>query len=130
MSGLIVADTDLVIDFLRGRGDGADLLPAWLGERRLRLTAVTLFELRSGRDWAARGQSIDALFLGGPLPLDRRAALEAGIVEAELRARGTPIGVADTMQAGICRSLELPLATRNREHFERVAALDLLELRS
>ncbi|MGI8876461.1 MAG: type II toxin-antitoxin system VapC family toxin [Egibacteraceae bacterium] len=128
MSGLLVADTDLVIDFLRGRGRGAELLPTWLRARRLRLSAVTLFELRCGRDWARSGHRIDPLFLGGPLVMDRRAALHAGAIEAELRAAGTPIGVADTLQAGICRALGLPLATRNNAHFTRVEGLALVDL--
>lgn len=128
MTDLLVADTDLVIDFLRGRGDGARLLPPWLSTRRLRLSVVTLFELRSGRDWARRGTRIEALFLGGPLRIDRQAALHAGAIEAALRAAGTPIGVADTLQAAICRSLGLPLATRNDAHFLRVAGLALVDL--
>jgi tRNA(fMet)-specific endonuclease VapC len=128
VSGLLVADTDLVIDFLRGRGTGAELLPTWLRARRLRLSVVTLFELRCGQDWTRRGHRIDALFLGGPLVIDRRAALHAGAIEAELRDARTPIGVADTLQAGICRALGLPLATRNHRHFTRVEGLELVEL--
>ncbi|MBA2578279.1 MAG: type II toxin-antitoxin system VapC family toxin [Euzebyaceae bacterium] len=128
MSGLLVADTDLVIDFLRGRGTGAELLPTWLRARRLRLSVVTLFELRCGQDWTRRGHGIDALFLNGPLLLDRKAALRAGAIEAQLRSAGTPIGVADTLQAGICRALGLPLATRNRDHFTRVEGLELVDL--
>lgn len=41
MTGLIVADTDLVIVYLRGRGEGADLLPDWLRPHQLRLAAIT-----------------------------------------------------------------------------------------
>lgn len=124
----LVADTDLVIDYLRGRGPGAALLPEWVRARRLRLSVVTLYELRSGADWGRRGDDVEALFLGGPLTFERAAALEAGAVEAELRARGTPIGVADTIQAGICRALNLPLATKNRRHFGLVDGLTLVDL--
>lgn len=126
--GLIVADTDLVIDFLRGRGVGADLLPKWLRSAQLTLTAITLFELRSGLDWDVRGHVIDALFLRGPIPFDKEAALQAGHVEAVLRSSGTRIGVADTQQAGICLAAALPLATRNAAHFRRVPGLDLFDL--
>jgi tRNA(fMet)-specific endonuclease VapC len=127
---VLLADTDLVIDFLRGRGDGADLMPIWLRSRRLRLSVVTLFELRSGHDWERRGSRIESLFLGGPLPFERDAALHAGAIEAMLRVRGTPIGVADVQQAGICRALDLPLATRNRDHFARVEGIELIDLRA
>lgn len=128
MSGLLVADTDLAIDFLRGRGIGAMLLPVWLRARRLRLSVVTLFELRGGRDWARRGQQIEALFLGGPLVVDRRAALHAGAIEGALGAGGTRISLADTLQAGICAAMDLPLATRNEGHFRRVEGLQLVDI--
>ena len=128
MRGPLLADTDLVIDFLRGRGPGAELLPRWLRTRRLRLSVITLYELRGGRDWDARGVPIQALFLDGPVPLGRDAALQAGAIEATLRTQGAPIGVADTLQAGICRSHGLPLATRNTQHFRRVEGLELVAL--
>lgn len=128
MNGRLLADTDLVIDFLRGRGAGAELLPAWLEARRLRLSVVTLFELRCGKDWSRRDLAIEALFLDGPIVIDRKAALHAGVIEARLRAAGAPIGVADTLQAGICLSMGLPLATRNHEYFTRVEALQLVDL--
>ena len=128
MNGPLVADTDLVVDFLRGRGEGARLLPSWIRARRLRLSAVTLFELRSGQDWDRRGVGIEALFLQGPLAFDRPAALHAGAIEAGLRAEGAAIGVADVQQAGICLALNLPLATRNQAHFARVDGLQLIDL--
>ncbi|MGI9016275.1 MAG: type II toxin-antitoxin system VapC family toxin [Euzebya sp.] len=127
-SGWLVADTDLIIDFLRGRGTGAALVPGWLQTRRLRLSVVTLFELRSGFDWAAREGRIESLFLGGPIDFDRRAALEAGAIDSDLRRSGNRIGVADVQQAGICRSRGLPLATRNTRHFERIDGLELIDL--
>lgn len=128
MRRTVVADTDLVIDFLRGHGAGASLLPQWLRSGRLRLSVITLFELRSGLDWSTRGQVIESLFVHGPLPFDRDAALHAGRVETALRSAGTRIGVADTQQAGICLSADLPLATRNDRHFRRVRELELVDL--
>ncbi len=117
-----------MIDYLRGRGPGFELLRVWVRSRRLRLTAITLYELRSGLDWDRRSGEIEALFMKGPLPFDRDAALEAGRVEANLRAAGRPIGVADTQQAGICLAINLPLATRNISHFERIENLRLFKL--
>lgn len=128
--GPIVVDTDLVIDFLRGAGVGAAVVPRWLRSAQLRLSAITLFELRSGLDWQERGRSIESLFVHDPLPFDKDAALRAGDVETTLRSSGMRIGVADTQQAGVCLAANLPLATRNVKHFNRVRGLELVDLDS
>jgi tRNA(fMet)-specific endonuclease VapC len=128
VAGLVVVDTDLVIDFLRGRGPGAALVRTLLQERRLRLTTVTGFELRMGTDFLDRRDDILRLFRSRSLPLDLSSALQAGRVSATLRAEGRNIGFADCLQAGICIRYGLAFATRNRTHFERVDDLELLEV--
>lgn len=128
MAGLVVADTDLLVDFLRGRPEGASVVRRLLSERRLRLTAITGFELRLGTDFLARRHEILRLFRSRTLPLDVPAAVRAGAVSAGLRETGHGIGMADCLQAGVCLRHGLPLATRNRRHFERVEGLDLADL--
>ncbi|MGH3776461.1 MAG: type II toxin-antitoxin system VapC family toxin [Pseudonocardiaceae bacterium] len=128
MAGLVVVDTDFVIDFLRGRGPGAQLTRSLVIERRLRVTAVTSFELRVGADFLARREQILGLFRSRTVPLDLASALRAGEVASTLQASGTGIGFADCMQAGICLRYGLPLATRNRKRFERVEGLQLVDV--
>lgn len=128
MASLVVADTDLLIDFLRGQGAGAAATRILIGQRRLRLTALTAFELRLGGDFVPRQQEITRLFRSRTLELDIASALLAGEVAIALRASGKPIGLADCLQAGICLRHGLPLATRNVRHFGRVAGLELLDL--
>lgn len=125
---LIIADTDLVIDYLRGAGDGARLVRESIVSRRLRLTAVTAFELRVGTDFLDRRDDILRLLRSRTLPLDARSALRAGEVATALRAQGQEIGSADCLQAGTCLRWDVPLATRNRKHFERVPGLRLVDL--
>ena len=76
------------------------------------------FELRVGADFLARKDQILGLFRSRTVPLDLTAALRAGEVASTLQASGTGIGFADCMQAGICLRYGLPLATRNRKHFD------------
>jgi tRNA(fMet)-specific endonuclease VapC len=128
VAGLVVVDTDLVIDFLRGRGAGAHLTRRLIVERRLRVTAITGLELRVGADFLARKDQILGLFRSRTVPLDLASALRAGEVASALQASGTGIGFADCMQAGICLRHGLPLATRNRKHFERVEGLQLVDV--
>ena len=128
MAGLVVVDTDLIIDFLRGRGDGVKLVRTLIIERRMRTTAVTAFELRVGADFLPRRDDLMRLLRTRTVPLDLAAALRAGEIAAALQRSGQVIGQADCLQAGICLRHDLPLATRNREHFSRVADLRLVEL--
>jgi tRNA(fMet)-specific endonuclease VapC len=123
---LLVVDTDLAIDYLRGRSPGADRLQVWLERDVARFTAVTAFELRLGTDFERRGAAIRTLLSARTIPLDATAALLAGEVYARLRSRGQDIGVNDSLQAGICLRFGLPLATRNLRHFDRVEGLNLV----
>lgn len=127
MAGLVVVDTDLLVDYLRGRGPGATLVRELVRGGRLRVTTITSFELRVGADFLERRSDILRL-VRRALPLDFSASLRAGAVAAELRAQGRSIGVADSLQAGICLRHDLPLATRNRTHFERVEGLGLADV--
>ena len=127
MAGLVVADTDLIIDYLRGRGEGAQLVRSLLVEHRLRLTAITAFELRVGTSFLRQREDILRLLRKRTFPLDQTSALLAGEVAADLQARGEEIGLADMLQAAVCLRHNLPLATRNRSHFSRVRGLELAQ---
>jgi len=126
VAGLVVVDTDFVIDFLRGRGDGVSVVRDLLRTRQLRLTTVTAFELRLGTDFLHRHDDIMRMFRSRTVPLDLPSALRAGEIAATLRSRGADIGMADCLQAGICLRHDLPFATRNQRHFNRVTGLRLV----
>ena len=127
MAGLVVVDTDLVVDFLRGKGPGVQLVRELVARHRLRVTAITAFELRVGTDFLARRDDILRLVRSRTFPLDPASALRAGGVAAALRAAGQDIGMADCLQAGICLNFDLPFATRNHKHFDRVEGLRLFD---
>lgn len=126
--GLVAADTDIVIDFLRGREPGASSFRRSLSGDQVRLTAVTAFELRVGTDFLERHGDIVALLGGRTLPLDALGAIRGGEVYARLRQGGEDIGVKDSLQAGICLRYDLPLLTRNVDHFRRVPGLRIANL--
>jgi tRNA(fMet)-specific endonuclease VapC len=128
VAGLVVVDTDLVIDFLRGKGPGAPLVRELIGSHRFRVTAITAFELRVGANFMARRDDIVRLVHSRAFPLDSRSALRAGELAATLRGAGQDIGLADCLQAGICLNFDLPFATRNRKHFDRVGGLRLVDV--
>lgn len=122
---MIVADTDVLIDALRGKG-AADRMRLEIATGGLATTTITVYELLSGARTDKERRAVEAL-LGAltPLPLDERAAREAAAIRRELEAKGLGIATADMLIAGICRSRNAILLTRNRAHFERVRGLSL-----
>ncbi len=122
---MIVADTDVLIDALRGKG-AADRMRIEIATGMLATTTISVFELLSGARTDKERRAVEAL-LGAltALPVDDRAAREAASIRRELEAEGAGIATADTLIAGICRSRKAILLTRNRAHFERVRGLSL-----
>jgi tRNA(fMet)-specific endonuclease VapC len=123
---MIVADTDVLIDFLSGHNPGADRVALELERGDLFTTSVCRFELLSGarqpRQAKLVRELLDAL---ETLPLDIAAADDAAAIRRALEAAGTPIGMGDSLIAGIVRSQRGVLLTRNRRHFGQVDGLKL-----
>jgi tRNA(fMet)-specific endonuclease VapC len=126
---MIVADTDVLIDFLQGKNPAADRVMLELEEARLAVTAVSRFELMVGVR-TARLEKIVREFLDAVpcLPLEAASADRAALIRRELEQGGQGIGMADSLIAGIVLNCGGMLLTRNRSHFERVAGLKLATL--
>ena len=123
---MIVADSDVLIDALRGREPMASRIALEIGVGALATTVVNVFELQSGARKAAECAKVESLL--GPavvLPLDEKAAERAAAIRRDLESRGEPIGMADYLIAGICVAHSAVLLTRNRDHFERIRGLRL-----
>ena len=122
---MIVADTDVLIDFLSDTGL-AERVALELETGALATTVVTRFELLSGAQ-TQRQQKIAKELLNGmaTLPLDQAAADDAAAVRRALESRGQGIGMADSLIAGIVRLNGGILLTRNVKHFDRVEGLAL-----
>jgi tRNA(fMet)-specific endonuclease VapC len=128
---MIVADTDVLIDFLAGKGAGADAIARELGAGDLHTTAITRFELLSGVRTRRQESSVAQLLAAVPaLPVDTEAADSAAEVRRQLEARGEGIGMADSLIAGTVMRHGGKLLTRNTRHFSRVAGLELVGLES
>ena len=124
---MIVADTDVLIDFLAGIHPTVEQVMSYVESDSLQTTAVTCFELLSGAHEGRRGDAVRRLVAAIPiLPLNREAAARAAIVRQQLDRTGFSIGMADSLIAGIALENGLPLLTRNRKHFEHVEELRLV----
>jgi tRNA(fMet)-specific endonuclease VapC len=126
---LIIADTDILIDYLAGTQPTTDQVKAYVESDGLQTSAITCFELLSGARDGKRGDRVRRLMAAIPvLPLDREAAARSAAVRQQLARSGVSIGMADSVIAGIALVNGLPLMTRNRKHFENVEGLRLLSL--
>jgi len=122
---MTIADTDVLIDFLKDRGEAARV-QSEIEAARLCTTVITAFELWAGAGTPHQLGDVDTL-LGALiiLTLDSAAAQRAGQIQRDLARKGTPIAMADSLIAGICLEYDATLLTRNLKHFQRVPGLQL-----
>jgi tRNA(fMet)-specific endonuclease VapC len=123
---VIVADTDVLIDFLAGREPTAEHVALAIERGQLQTTTVTRVEMLAGARTMRELQTVRALLQALPtLTLDEAAADRAADVKRDLERRGQPIGMADCLIAGIVLAHDGVLLTRNERHFARVPGLAL-----
>lgn len=126
---MIVADTDVLIDFLAGREPAAGRITSELRSGNLWTTVITRFEMLSGVRNEREARIVgDLLASVRVATLDASAADRAALVRRALERKGVGIGMADSLIAGIVLHIGGTLLTRNRRHFERVEGLDLARL--
>jgi tRNA(fMet)-specific endonuclease VapC len=122
---MTIADTDVLIDYLAGRGE-ADAVEQLLRRGAIMTTVISRFELLSGARTARQLARLVQLLEAIPsLGLDDAAADSASDIRRSLERSGHPIGMADSLIAGIVTINGGTLLTRNRRHFERVPGLRL-----
>jgi toxin FitB len=104
-------DTDVLIDHLRGHRRLDLFDPAW------KISVVTRCELFAGRNTnePTLQRTLDLI---DELPVDRVIAESAGRIR-----RTTQLDTPDALIAATALEHGLPVMTRNRRHFERVANL-------
>jgi len=125
--GVIIADTDALIDLLEGEGAHARVA-ALLRSGRLATTAVTVFEVWRGLERDDARDKVRRVLRGVRIyPLNDIAARRAGEVHRE--TRDTPIGERDTLIAGVCLAVGRPILTANVRHFRRVPGLQVIAAR-
>lgn len=124
MGNLILADTDVIIDYFNGAPPMAETIETLIREERLALTAISVFELYAGVTGKKRLEAIKILIKNAlVLPLEEEAAKEAAHLYTDLKSKGKPIGNQDLLITAIAKTHDLSLLTRNKDHFERLPGL-------
>lgn len=120
----LVIDTDVVIDHLRKK---TGVLNHVLRIYSCAITAINLYELRSVPFLSdhQRNTLEEILQITKIIPFNQSGAERAAEIWNMLRTSGQLIGAQDVQIAGICVANDLPLLTRNKNHFQRVPDLVL-----
>lgn len=123
---MMVADSDVLIDFLRGRDPWAGRIKLEIATGHLATTAINTFELLSGAKSDADREKVERLLAAlTVLGVTPHASQRAADIRRGLEAAGQGIGLADYLIAGVCLVNGGVLLTRKREHFGRVPDLHL-----
>lgn len=134
---MIVADTNVVSEFMRDEPDSAVL--SWassLGPSDLTICVVTVEEIERGirrlptgkrrHQLEQRWQRLVAAFHEAIVVYDVEAAEATAAVLVSAEAAGRPMSLADAQIAGICMAGGHQLATRNVRDFEAIVDLRVL----
>lgn len=125
--GLIVIDTDVIIDFFRDISPAADVFAELISSDKAAMTAISVFELYAGIEGAKRLRQIETLVQRLTVfPLNIIEAAMGGKIYTQLKSRGKLIGTHDILIAAICIVNDLPLYTKNIAHFSEIKDIRLL----
>jgi predicted nucleic acid-binding protein len=129
LEDLIIADTDVIIDFFANLPPFARYVSELIQKNKLAITSVSVFELYAGVIGKKRLKQVD-IFVKSVLifPLSLIEAAIAAKIFTELKVRGRLMGNQDILIAGICVANSLPLLTKNTAHFAPIKELMLVSV--
>ncbi len=118
-NGLLVIDTDVLIDYLRDQPLAVAFLEGC--DQPLAASVVSIAELSVGVREGVERQRLDAFVSAFEvLPLEKEAAMQAGLWRRQFgRSHGT--GLAEALMAACVQAAGATLATLNRRHFPMLA---------
>jgi len=127
LEDLIVADTDVIIDFFTDVHPFAQAVYKIIEKDKLAITSISVFELYAGISGKKRLEQIENFVKNVFIySLNTIEAAIAGKIFTQLKAKGKLIGNQDILIAGICIANSLPLLTRNVAHFEIIKDIKLI----
>lgn len=129
---MILVDSDICVDFLRGVDGAAEFLhDLRTSGHELAISSVSAAELSRGvfgpagthRRVVALQDLLDGFV---EIPFGPKASQRFGETMGALDRAGRPVPVADGMVAATALEAGARLATRDRRHFEGVAGLEIV----
>lgn len=130
----ICVDTDVLIDFMKRKDPGSRAYERWRNKAAVGITSITAFELLIGarqpnlnqkRYEEAKSLIEQQQYV---FPFDQKSADKASEIGADLIQKGKGIEIRNLFNASICLARGMPLLTRNKDHYQRVSGLKLLDM--
>ena len=129
---MVCLDTTFLIDVVKGKNFPKKFRDLFEDETDICVASPSIVELIKGirlkknlkyvtdEEIMKIEKILDSLII---LDLEKKSAIIAGEIEANLRDRGENIGTIDSMIGAICLENNETLITRNVKHFERIKGL-------
>ena len=114
---ICLLDTSVVIDFLRNRENTVRIVSSWQDRGFMGVSVLTVCELYQGI--RQEEEEHTGMFLEGlaVIELDRRVALDAGMMLYQLRREGRSAPIIDGLIAATALALDVPLITNDADHY-------------
>ena len=125
---IVFADTSILIDlFRKSEKTNSKFVQLALQGYQFQISAITEYEVYSGATTAQLPFWDDLLEKINVLPFDKDVVKQAVIINRQLKQKRKQIDLADLFIAATAINNNLPFATLNRKHFERIDTLDFVE---
>ena len=125
---IVLADTSILIDlFRKSEKANSKFVQLALQDFQIQISAITQYEVYSGATVAQLPYWDNLLEKINVLPFDKEVVKQAVIINKQLKQKRKQIYLADLFIAATAIANNLPFATLNRKHFERIDSLDIVE---
>jgi predicted nucleic acid-binding protein len=115
MARRLLIDTDVLIDYLRGRAEAVSYLESLT--ESLFIFAITVAELYAGvREGAERIALEQVLSVFNVIPVDEVVAANGGLIRRDY-GKSHGVGLADAIIASTAEMRKVDLVTLNKKHF-------------
>ncbi len=117
----VLIDTSILIEYLRSQNRKVSTFVKLFKEKELCISTISIFELYNGATTESKKQDIETLC--GEIEIidfDSNIAKTASIIYRDLRSKNKLIEFRDILISATALQNELPVATLNIKHFERI----------
>jgi tRNA(fMet)-specific endonuclease VapC len=123
----MVIDTSIFIEHLRAKDKSTTTLYQLVNSNNLFISSVSVYELYMGAATPDKEKDIERITEGlSILSFTGSVAIKAAQIYHQLKQSNQLIEFRDIFIAATCLANNLPVATLNRNHFERIVGLEIV----
>lgn len=124
----VCVDTDIIIDYLRGRNENQEILPTLIRKYEVYISQVSIYELYYGGYYSGKLKPVeDVLAMLIPFDWTPEDSKKAAQSHVTLSKAGKTLNIKDIFVAGPCLTRGIPIITRNINHFKKIKGLKVID---